>query len=463
MDDIPYDQLTNYQKWRIFTKGLMSPDSYIDFGFYFLISGALQRRVWCPPSHKPIYANQFITFVAPPGVGKGLVTSSLMEIFKHHRMPDPHNITIVNGTKTGDIDRENVVEVDRPLVEAAASINASMAGHEQRKSGRKDTERPTIIPVAPDASSYAALVQATAHALRLKRYVEYDIKLARNLTKLYTHSSITFCLEEISSMFRKQAEDVVYFLQQAYDCGDYAKDTKTQGCDRIQKCCVNIIGGTTPETMRKIFRDGLLNEGYASRCIHIFEAKNRVSRVFIPELDDTQKRCRDDILSWILKLTDLYGQIELQQEAVDWLETWWKAQEEGRAGVSDKLSDYYARKKVHTIKMAIAKHFSEHLHMKIDIACFKWATEMLGSIEPRMHLALVHTAENPLYRVGLKVIKFLEDKGEPQTFHTLFAKFYEDLPGPDVKVSMEKVLEYNIMMNKIVAERKDGKDYYKIP
>lgn len=460
----PYEQLTNFEKWRIFTKGLKSPDSFIDFGFYFLISSALQRRVWCPPAHKPVYPNQFVTYVAPPGIGKGLVTSTINQFLRYHRMPDQNLATTqVNGNKVGDVE-----SVDRHLMEAEANINSSMAEYGQVKTSSKYTppERPTILPVAPDASTYAALVTATARALRLKRYVEFDPKLNRNKTNLYTHSSITFCLEEVSSMFRKHAEDVVYFLQQAYDCGDYSKDTKSQGCDRIQKCCVNIIGGTTPETMRKIFRDGLLNEGYASRCIHIFEGRNRrhcdgepISQVFITELDDIQKRCQDDLLAWILKLTDLYGQVNKAPEVDAWIEQWWLKQEEQRAGISDKLLDYYARKPVHTIKMAMAIHFAESLDMNISLDSFVKASKLLESVEDRMHLALVHTTENPLYKIGIKIRKFLEDTG-PQTKNSLMARFYEELPGPDPKISLDKCLEYDVLMGKVTEELKQGKYYF---
>lgn len=461
-DTIPYEQLTNFQKWRIYTSGLTSPNSFIDFGWYYLISSALQRRVWIPPSHKPVFPNQFMAYVANPGVGKGLVTSTIMTILKYHRLKDPNeSATIINGNKTGDI----ADAIDRTLIESAAAINYTMGGqYERRGSGNKshDTERPTILPVAPDASSYEALVTSTAKALRLKRYIEFDPKVQRNITKLYTHSSICFCLEELSSMFRKRAEDVVYFLQQAYDCGDYAKDTKSQGCDRIQKCCVNIIGGTTPETMRKIFKDGLLNEGYASRTIHIFEGRDRKTQMFIPDLSELQKRAYDDILAHILILTDLYGQVQLEQQTVDWLEDWWHKQQEARLGISDKLMDYYARKKMHVMKMGMAIHFSESTDMKVPLSAFQRATEMLHSIEDRMHLALVHNAENPLYRAGVKVVKFLTETNKSCTQNELFAKFYEDLPGPDPKQSIEKILEYNMLMGRIIHNRIEGKELYSV-
>lgn len=443
--------VTNYDKWMYYNDRLTAPDSFISFGFYYLISAALQRRVWIPPSDKPIYPNQFMNFVSPPGVGKGLVTTEVMRFLSHHRMENPTDrATIVTGDSHG-----NVKTVDRAVMEAEANINFMQARGEQRtgRAANGTIEKPLLIPIAADASSYEALVLAISKAWRMKRFVRFDPKLQRNVNDIYSHSSICFCLEEITSLFRKKAEDVVTFLQQTWDCGDYVKDTKTQGTDRIQKSCVSILGGTNPEAMSKIFRDGLLNMGYASRCIFIYESRDRKTSMFFPELNDVQKQYYEDLLVHIKKLTDLHGQVTLSQETIDWLEEWWRECQNKRPNIHEKLQHYYARKKVHVAKMALAVHFGESTEMTIGIPEFQRAIHLLeNGAEKRMHHALMTTSENPYYKLGTRILAYIKESG-PKSRKELLAKFWPDLPTQSPKDALDNTIEHYVITGKIVPVR----------
>lgn len=446
------EPLSNFEKWRDFTNGLISPDSYINFGWFYLVSAALQRRVFCGAKHKPIFPNPYTIFVGDPGIGKGLVITEVAKMLKYHKLSDPsERTTVVTGNNIGQI-----VNVDRATIEACAQADFYAANGDNERgpvAGKRyqATEKPLLLPVAADATSYEALVMAMSRSLRMKNYNEYDEKLGRNITKIYTHSSLCFCLEEISSLFRSKSHDVANFLLTAYDCGDYKKDTKTQGTDRIQKCCLSFLGGTTPTFMRRTFNDGLLNEGFASRGWFIFEAKNRKTAMFIPELNDNQKQHEQDLLAHIKKLADLYGQVTYTPEAAIFLDGWWQKAQTERPNISEKLLHYYARKQLHVQKLAMALHFSESLEMVIGIEECQRAIIMLSKVEKTMHHALVSKADNPYYNIGMKVIKYLEDSLEAKTMKELLARFWEDLPGPDPKESMYKTVEHYIITGKIVC------------
>ena len=293
------DNLTNFQKWRLYMDGFISPDSFIDWGFYYLISAALQRRVWLGPDHSRLYSNMYVILVADPGIGKGLVVKQIAELVKHHKLPDPNN-----GSLNKHLLEKAPTEVDRAAIEEVAKADYTAAqeleGGSTDKDGNKITrnkiyEKPLLFPVAADATTYEALVRSMSKAIRRINYKEFDEKVGKEIMKIYTHSSLCFCLEEISSLFRKRTEDLVHFLIQAYDCGDYTYDTKTQGKDRVRKCCLNFFGGTTPGFMQTTFDDQLLTEGFASRCFFIFAAKNRKTTLWIPELTQAQKSAYSDL------------------------------------------------------------------------------------------------------------------------------------------------------------------------
>lgn len=451
------EELSLFEKWRIYTDALTSPDSYINFGFYYLISASLQRRVWID-GFKNLFPNQFMNLVGPPGVGKGLVTSAISELLKYHKRENPNKGT--STTFMTDKKGHIVEEIDRREMEEYAKADY-MAGVTEENRGNPGlnahmpVEKPLLIPMAADASTYEALVMHTARSLRRVNYSSYDSSLGRNIIKVYTHSSITFCLEEISSLFKKRGEDVLAFLQQSYDCGDYKKETKSQGTDRVYRACVNLIGGITPDAMRRIFRDELLNEGYASRCIFIFEPKNRKTAVFLPPKTELQLAYEQDILKHIKKLTELYGPITIEPEAREWVEAWWKEASINRINVSEKLQHYYARKQIHVLKLATAIHFSESTEMTIGLGPIKAAINLLHSVERRMHYALVLSADNPYYKVGIKVLDYLRDATEPKSIKELIATFWERLPSNEPREAMNKILEYYILTDKVKEIRND--------
>jgi len=466
MADEGTNGLTNFQKWRIFTDGLTSPDDFIDYGFYSLIAASLQRRVWMPPSHKPLFFNLYGVLVGPPGVGKGLVTSVVMEFLKHFKKSNPYDEKAKPTTG-----KDDALSVDRDMEQAAAyadfiraqkdadfggadsprntdSDGQTFYASKYKKSG--NTEPPLLIPVAADSTTYEALVTAIARSLRSKLYAEYSPGLGKNVQKVYIHSSIAFCLEEMSSLFKKKAEDVTRFLLITYDCKDYKKETKTQGVDNIKKCCVNLIAGATPEFMRRLFREGLADEGFASRTIFIVAQKDRKTRAFIPELTPHQKQCQLELLEHVKKLTELYGQVTFSPEAVEYIEQWHIKAQANRPNIHEKLQDYYSRKKVHLMKISGAIHFGESTSMEIGLDEVIAAQNFLDRVERLMHLALVTEAKNPYFRLGQKICEFLEEVG-PKTLNALRAKFWEDLPNNNPYEALEMTLQHLVGTNKVAT------------
>src|SRR6266404_1639703 len=221
---------TNFDLWRNYTDGLISPDSYINWGYWYLISAALQRRVWIGPSHSPLFANQFTILVGEPGVGKGLVIKQVANILQHHKIKNPREINVV---KDEIVDKEFAKAVaESEYDKAYGQLNTT----KQKEKG--EIEKPLLFPVAADATTFEALVHSLANSIRRINYEHFDEKSQRKIMSPYAHSSLCFCLEEMSSLFRKKAEAVVNLCIKAYDCGDYIYDTKTSGKDRVKNCCL---------------------------------------------------------------------------------------------------------------------------------------------------------------------------------------------------------------------------------
>ena len=412
--------MTNFERWQLLMQDVTSPQPFIDFGFYALIAAALQRRVWTNAEHQKLYPNIYVIFVGPPGVGKGLVLKPLIEMLRHHKIEAPGSSKITN---------ENLVN---------ETVNIANYQAATATESKKSKEKPLVLPVAANSITYEALVNTCADNTRRINYKRFDKKLGKHIDDIYSHASMCFALEEISSLFHKDSQKVVDFLITAYDCGDYHYKTKTQGEDYVKRCCLNFVGGTTPVFIEKSFSANLLTDGFSSRVWFIWGERNRFYRLQSPELTEEQLTARQELLDHIGRLTKLYGYVPFAADALAYLKEWWEVRQEGsnwnRPNTSEKLDAYYSRKNIHAQKLALLLHLGEDSSInelgqpanEISLETCKRAMAMLDEAELTMDKALNFDGENPLYRVSKKIIKYLIKHG-PQTTDILLLEFFSDV------------------------------------
>jgi hypothetical protein len=424
--------MRNFDKWQFMMSGCTSPQNFIDWGFYYLIAAALQRRVWFGPKHMKLYPNMYCILVADAGVGKGLVVKQVRKILNYHLLPIPGMKKNVIPNLTSQEDKDLVEHLQRDNYEKA----------KKARGGKEDdtSEKLLLIPVAAEATTYEALVLALSKAIRYINYTEIDPVTKRERQRPYMHSTLCFCLEEISSLFKRHSENVVNFLLQTYDCGDYEYDTKTQGRDVVKNSCVNLFGGTTPAFMQDSFNDKILNEGFASRTFYIFAAQNRKTAFMIPELNEEQEAAYKAILQHVEKLTHLYGGVTIDKETEQFLEDWWLEAQTNRPNPSIKLNTYYSRKQIHVVKVAMALHFGESLEMHIPKETFVRAMKVLAEEEKTMHYALGLDNANPLVKPARLIVQFIKNAGA-QTKKALYTEFWDKLPTGNIS-DVEEILEY---------------------
>jgi len=407
------------ENWRFFMKDMPSPDSYVDFGLYFMVAASLQRRVWLGDKLDALYPNPYIILAAEPGVGKGRVIKQVIPILTSFKME-------IKGVKKPE--DESIDGALRIKPEDIDAFNAANAGVEDMventlKSNKNRGER-LLLPMGANATTYEKLVNNLADNRRLCSYYINNGAPQKEF-KTESHASMFFCLEEASSLFRKHTEDTINFLITAWDCGDYTYDTLSRGADKIKRCCLSMLAGTTPGFMRRVFSDELLNEGFAARAIFVFEAANRFRAMFSPKFTQEQLQARKDVIEHIGKLTKITGELDYTIEARKLLENWINNIDPyTRANNSLKLKFYYARKPSHIQKLAVALHFcKDNPGMLIDADTCQATIDLLDSIEKKMHFAVGIDNKNPLADVSRDILEYIKIAG-PQTKTKLLIEFF---------------------------------------
>lgn len=400
--------MTNYEKWMEYTSGLSSPNNYIQWTWRFIVGAALQRRVWMPPDHKPVYGNSYTILTGKAGLGKGLPIGEANTFFYHWKLEDHLKAYSNNGCSE---DRKNAAE----MINKSDLVQATQ-DEQQSKNKEVTPSKALLIPMAPDDITYEALVGAICKSYRRISYPKWDEVNKKHIIGHYGHSSLVFALPELASLLRQRTNDTVNFLLGLYDCPeDYKYVTKTRGEDRIRRGCLSLFAGTTPNFMSQIFNEKLIDQGFSSRCWFIYAEEDRQEQFWIPGLTAQQEQYKKELLEHILKLTTLYGRVEISEKVHHNLELWWKENSKKRANKSPKLDAYYGRKKVHILKVAMMEHFSEHASMEemsIPWETFEKATKVLEEEEPRMDLAIVLQSNNPLSIVYDKIKQYLKTGGK---------------------------------------------------
>ena len=402
--------MTNFDKWKIYTDGLPSPNNYLDWSWFYTISASLQRRVWLGPPHQPCYPNMYCILVGPPGVGKGLAIREVTTFLKHWPLDIYKGNTAI---ATSDSDKATVEMMAEKAVKQANEVES------QGSNKKQEQYRPLLIPVCADAITYEALVMAVGNSYRCINYVDATDTNDKPKLKIYGHSSLCFVLQELSSLMRKRTNDTVNYLLGLYECPvDYEYSTVTRGKDRVRRGCLNIIAGTTPSFMQSTFDENLIGEGFTSRTFYIYANKNRKNMCWLPALSTEQEQYKKELLEHIKKLTTIYGPVKLEPATMKWMQDWWDDYEQGKLKRSNnalEMVPYYSRKNIHTMKLAMALHFSEDAEQDdygrpknpITIETFERAIKILELEERNMHLAIALEGNNPVSKATRKILDLL--------------------------------------------------------
>lgn len=433
--------MTNREKWLSYTSGLSSPQNFIDWAWRYIITASLQRRVWLGYDNQQCFPNQYIILTGPPGVGKGLVIKEVSYFLRFWKLKDAHKIYLNGSGDTLTQEQKNVIEAVKQ-----ADLDKANKEEHQPKNKKNEHVEPLLIPMAADATTYEALIAAVSNSYMRINYLMDNEKTGQKDVKVYGHSSMCFSLQELASLLRKRTDDTVNYLLGLYDCPiDYEYDTKTQGMDRVRKGCINLLAGTTPSFMERVFNQELVDEGLSSRTHFIYSGKNRKNQFFIPKRTEEQLGYRVELLDHVRRLASLYGEIIITDEVKAYLESWWdkfNIEELSKKDENYKLFPWLARLNIHIMKVALAEHFSEHTTLEIPLETFIKATEICLNESKTMHLAITMESKNPLAKISKKILDLLKIKKQ-MNLVDIITDMWESSDQQQTREAIDFLLETN--------------------
>lgn len=398
--------MTLLEHWRNYLRDIHSPDSFVDWSYYFTIAAALGRKVWTSSEISPIYSNMFTILVGPPATGKGQSLKHVKNALNAHLLYPSD----ANG-----------VSIDEHTNDASAEMVNSM---------KKMHNPPLLYPLMADCTTFESIVEEMAIAVRTIPYVKTHSD-GKTTKEIYAHSSGNIVLLEMSNLLKeKKDQKILKYMLDAYDCQDFRYRTKNSGEDSLKNPCLNFIAGTTPKYIRDCFGMGLMEDGFSSRCFFVYEEAPRSHNYDIPEPDAGQKESWKLYLARLKQLSRLYGGVKLSPDAHAFAKHWYEVEFQAKKhNQNETLDSYYGRMRLHMEKLMMAIHFGDSDEMVIQLPTVVKALEVLRDNETKMHLALEFGAANPISGVAKDVLKYIIANPEGVLQSDIFLKFYDKFPN----------------------------------
>lgn len=415
-----------FNDWELLTANINSPKPWIDASFYFMLGAALQRRVWIGglDAH-PVFANVFMTFIGPAGSGKSLVVSTMKDVIK------------IKKTVQTQGDEEQ--------------FDAVVEGSKKMHQGNGQP----LVYLAPNSTTFEQIVQETSKVAYIHRY-----KDEKGIAKIYHHSSIVFVLDEITSIFKKNTEDMSNFFLEAYNAGrDYTRKLKHGGDDYCTNICVSILGNTTDDKFRSLQNKDILGDGFISRTILVWGHAKRFGMFMIPDLTPEQQAARDRLQAHVRKMHNLYGPMTFAPGVLEYCTNLFRNNYDSLTyNKHPLLAGYYERKNLHAMKIMMAVHFARTLDdMVITQEDVDKALEILKQWEEYMHLPFIGMGRNETMKVAETMANTIEanPNGLPKT--ALFARFHSQCKNFQ---EFEQIIKDLIQLGRIREQVKGPVIYY---
>ena len=197
------------------TEGIPSPEIFRKWGAISTVSASLERKVWIRSMGEPLYPNMYNVLVAPPGVGKTVVTKRVRRLLLSHSS-----------------------EAEEDFYLASSNLTRAGFADELRNATRR--------VVLPD--------------------------------EILSFNGLQIAQNELGTLISKYDAEFLNVLTDLYDCDEYSETKRSRSISmRLPHTQVSLLAACTPAYLYDLIPDGAWDQGFLSRTILVYsgEAKKR--------------------------------------------------------------------------------------------------------------------------------------------------------------------------------------------
>lgn len=236
---------------------------------------------------------------------------------------------------------------------------------------------------------------------------------------------------ELSEFMVKSGNDMYSFLTKAFDGSKrISVGTHMRDIELAEKPCINFLGATTPEWLGDNLPQSVLDGGFGSRCIFVFEEELRRRKLDYTDVDvkGIYEAHHSNLVHDLKYIANnLFGEFEVNPVAFKRLDEWYKdgaGMKKNPRGV--KMKGYYERKPAYVMKIAMLLKIADQGTLTRDDLYLNWKN----------------------FEEGIAVIEQIE-----QNLHYVFGGFGKNVYKMDMKIMFEYIRERKVvLLSQLLAE-----------
>ena len=254
------------------------------------------------------------------------------------------------------------------------------------------------------------------------------------------HSSLTAIADELTVFFPENDQDFVGYLIKLYDCKKHFKyETKTKGDTHIENVWFNLIGGITPDQLKRKFSQEVVGTGLTGRMIIVSSLKNARRN---PLQYDTpkQKKIKIGLVNDLRSMLTLAGPFKADKGWEEAYVPWYKVIDRDFSFGNETLAPYETRRASYIHKLSMISSASRGSSMKLTEYDFGRAILILEEVEKSMLEAIVGVGASHEGMILDDVNMFIQGVGEIE-FSALLERFMYQVRGKEELLGMVLALQ----------------------
>jgi hypothetical protein len=328
-----------------------APNKMLFWAGVSAIAGALRRRVWIDQKNFQWVPNFYIVMVAPPGIaGKSTTANIAIKLLKE-----------VPGIRFG------------PDIVTWQSLLQTLAANSEG--------------VADPADPFT----------------------------FHTMSAITIASSEFGNFLDPDDPAMIDALVSLWDGwqGEFRKETKTSGKDRIINPWINIIGCTTPSWIANRYHEYLVGGGLTARCIFIYADKKRQHVAYVDEqVPENFEELRIALIQDLEKISLMFGKFEISEPARKWGREWYEKHWTSTPTINtEQYAGYMARKQTHIHKLAMVLSAAKSSDLIIHLDTLQAAEALVTAVESDMPKVFARIGQTEQTRGAATIVSIIEQAG----------------------------------------------------
>jgi len=320
----------------------------------------------------------------------------------------------------------------------------------------KGTAMQYALDILEQVPNIRLSAQATSLQALIRRMKETNLTDIDPLTgEQQFHSSLTIFSTEFTVFLGYQNNELIAALCEWYDCHSrWSYETISRQKEEIIGVWVNLIGGTTPDSIQSSLPLESIGGGLTSRIIFVYEEK-RGKLVIFPSKTQHEIDLQHKLVTDLEQINMLNGRMQYTDGFMKTYADWCYYADKNPPFYDKKFDGYCGRRRKHLISLSMVCSASRSNEMVITKDDLLRAIFLIEEVEVKMGLVFKGIGKSDISSLINDTIVFVENSLSDEIPYWQFARHFE---GNMDKFTMERVLVTLEAANYVKVVKRPGSD-----